>query len=435
MSVSEKYAIDKARECASVFRTTDAAHPGVQMVMQQGDVNLAGPVKRAVDGGFKAKYGALFMTPAETRAEFERLGWSRVAAFQTRNPMHRSHEYLAKVAIEICDGVLVHSLLGNLKPGDIPAEVRTRAIARADREILPRRHGGAGGLSARHALRRSARGAAARAVPAELRLLAPDRRARPRRRRQLLRARSTRTASSTKSRRTRSRSGRSRSTGRSGATAAAAWRRGAPARTTTRTGCRCRARKLRKWLAEGGDGAAGIQPAGSARRSCASTTPGSTREGLAMEWWHLADRAVRDHVRHGHRRGARGGRRRRVLFVPIVSAFFPFHLDFVRAAGLLIALTSALSAAPSLLGSGLASLRLAMPLALIGSVTSIVGALVGLALPTGAVQIALGLRDPRHRALMWRAGRSEHPEVPRPDAPAGAAACTASTTTRRSAGT
>jgi sulfate adenylyltransferase len=69
------------------------------------------------------------MTPAETRAEFERLGWSRVAAFQTRNPMHRSHEYLAKVAVEVCDGVLVHSLLGNLKPGDIPADVRTRAIA------------------------------------------------------------------------------------------------------------------------------------------------------------------------------------------------------------------------------------------------------------------------------------------------------------------
>ncbi|HXZ52120.1 MAG TPA: hypothetical protein VEH51_08975, partial [Burkholderiales bacterium] len=104
-------------------------HPGVKMVMQQADVNLAGPVKVLSDGGFKAKYGALFMTPAETRAEFELLGWSKVAAFQTRNPMHRSHEYLAKVAIETCDGVLVHSLLGNLKPGDIPAEVRARAIA------------------------------------------------------------------------------------------------------------------------------------------------------------------------------------------------------------------------------------------------------------------------------------------------------------------
>src|SRR5204863_479910 len=129
MRVSEKYSIDKLHECKSVFRTADAAHPGVRMVMEQPEVNLAGPVKVLSDGGFKAKYGALFMTPAETRAEFQRLGWSRVAAFQTRNPMHRSHEYLAKVAIEVCDGVLIHSLLGNLKPGDIPAEVRTKAIA------------------------------------------------------------------------------------------------------------------------------------------------------------------------------------------------------------------------------------------------------------------------------------------------------------------
>ncbi len=129
MKVIEKYTIDKGHECKSVFGTEDAAHPGVKMVMQQPAINLAGPVKILSDGGFKAKYGALFMTPAETRAEFVRLGWSKVAAFQTRNPMHRSHEYLAKVAIEVCDGVLVHSLLGNLKPGDIPADVRTRAIA------------------------------------------------------------------------------------------------------------------------------------------------------------------------------------------------------------------------------------------------------------------------------------------------------------------
>jgi sulfate adenylyltransferase len=129
LSVREKYRIDKTHECRSVFKTDDPAHPGVQMVMQQGDVNLAGAVRVLGDGGFGARYGALFMTPAQTRAEFERLGWSRVAAFQTRNPMHRSHEYLAKVAVEVCDGVLVHSLLGHLKAGDIPAEVRTRAIA------------------------------------------------------------------------------------------------------------------------------------------------------------------------------------------------------------------------------------------------------------------------------------------------------------------
>ena len=129
MKLTEKYSIDKAHECRTVFKTTDAEHPGVQMVMQQGDVNLAGPVRVLSDSGFRSRYGALFMTPAETRAKFEQLGWSKVAAFQTRNPMHRSHEYLAKVAIEVCDGVLVHSLLGNLKPGDIPAEVRTKAIA------------------------------------------------------------------------------------------------------------------------------------------------------------------------------------------------------------------------------------------------------------------------------------------------------------------
>jgi uncharacterized protein len=105
-----------------------------------------------------------------------------------------------------------------------------------------------------------------------------------------------------------------------------------------------------------------------------------------------------------------------VLFVPIVSAFFPFHLDFVRAAGLLIALTSALSAAPSLLVNGLASLRLAMPLALVGSVTSVIGALLGLALPTGIVQIALGVTILGIALIMWRAGRAEHPDVARPDA-------------------
>jgi sulfate adenylyltransferase len=128
MKVTEKYQIDKAHECATVFKTTDVEHPGVKMVMEQGDVNLAGPIKVISQGGFPEKYGDLFMSPKQTRALFESLGWSRVAAFQTRNPMHRSHEYLAKVAIETCDGVLIHSLLGNLKPGDIPAEVRAKAI-------------------------------------------------------------------------------------------------------------------------------------------------------------------------------------------------------------------------------------------------------------------------------------------------------------------
>ncbi len=128
MTVSEKYAIDKAHECMQVYKTVDLEHPGVKMVMEQGDVNLAGSVKVLSLGGFPEEYGKQFLTPAETRAEFTKRGWSTIAAFQTRNPMHRSHEYLAKIAIEICDGVLIHSLLGKLKPGDIPAETRTRAI-------------------------------------------------------------------------------------------------------------------------------------------------------------------------------------------------------------------------------------------------------------------------------------------------------------------
>jgi sulfate adenylyltransferase len=129
MTVTEKYRIDKAHECKSVFRTTDADHPGVKMVMEQGEINLAGPVSVLSQGGFPEKFGATYMTPAQTRAAFDANGWATVAAFQTRNPMHRSHEYLAKVAIEVCDGVLIHSLLGNLKPGDIPADVRTQAIS------------------------------------------------------------------------------------------------------------------------------------------------------------------------------------------------------------------------------------------------------------------------------------------------------------------
>ena len=104
-----------------------------------------------------------------------------------------------------------------------------------------------------------------------------------------------------------------------------------------------------------------------------------------------------------------------VLFVPIVGSFFPFHLDFVRGTGLLLALSGALSAAPSLLASGLASLRLAMPFALVGSIASIAGALLGLALPAALMQTALGITILAIAALIWRAKRSEYPEVATPD--------------------
>lgn len=128
LRLSEKYTIDKAFECKTVFGTTDSEHPGVAMVLAQGDVNLAGDVMVLSEGDFPEKYPDIYLTPTQTREIFAKKGWKTVSAFQTRNPMHRSHEYLAKIAVEICDGVLIHSLLGALKKGDIPAEVRQEAI-------------------------------------------------------------------------------------------------------------------------------------------------------------------------------------------------------------------------------------------------------------------------------------------------------------------
>ncbi|MBL8347449.1 MAG: sulfite exporter TauE/SafE family protein [Rubrivivax sp.] len=103
------------------------------------------------------------------------------------------------------------------------------------------------------------------------------------------------------------------------------------------------------------------------------------------------------------------------LFVPIVGSFLPFHLDFVRGAGLLVALASALSAGPTLLRNGLGSLRLALPLAVLASAASIFGALLGLAMPVAAVQMLLGVLVLGIVALMFFSKRSEFPEVPRPD--------------------
>ena len=127
-TVTEKYTIDKHFECQEVFRTTDENHPGVQKVMQQAAVNLGGPINALSEGIYPKTYKGLYYRPEQTRSLFKENGWSKVAAFQTRNPMHRSHEYLAKVAVEICDGILIHQVLGALKPGDIPAETRVKAI-------------------------------------------------------------------------------------------------------------------------------------------------------------------------------------------------------------------------------------------------------------------------------------------------------------------
>src|SRR6202043_2589139 len=128
LEVTEKYTVDKSFECQNVFRTVDPRHPGVAKVMEQGEINLGGRVTALSEGTYPHQYKGLYYRPTETRALFAERGWSRVAAFQTRNPMHRSNEYLTKIAIEVCDGVLIHQVLGALKAGDIPADVRTRAI-------------------------------------------------------------------------------------------------------------------------------------------------------------------------------------------------------------------------------------------------------------------------------------------------------------------
>ena len=128
MKVTEKYEIDKVHQCKQIYTTDDTEHPGVAKVMAQGPVNLAGPIKVLDESIFPTQFKGIYQTPAEARAIFEKKGWSRVAAFQTRNPMHRSHEYLAKIAVEICDGIYIHQIIGKLKSGDIPADVRSKCI-------------------------------------------------------------------------------------------------------------------------------------------------------------------------------------------------------------------------------------------------------------------------------------------------------------------
>lgn len=127
MTVKESFPHDRRLELPNVFRTEDPAHPGVAQVLAEGDTCLAGPVESlttCVDPDGPEAFLPHRLTPAQTRAEFDRRGWATVAAFQTRNPIHRAHEYLCKVAQEICDGLLVHPLVGETKEGDIPARVR-----------------------------------------------------------------------------------------------------------------------------------------------------------------------------------------------------------------------------------------------------------------------------------------------------------------------
>ncbi|HEU5010485.1 MAG TPA: sulfate adenylyltransferase [Gaiellaceae bacterium] len=122
LEVEETFEYDKEREAEQCFRTTDDAHPGVARLYAQKPLYLAGRV--TVFERAQAAFPELARDPAETRRIFAERGWKRVVGFQTRNPIHRAHEYLTKVALETVDGLLVHPLVGDTKSDDVPVDVR-----------------------------------------------------------------------------------------------------------------------------------------------------------------------------------------------------------------------------------------------------------------------------------------------------------------------
>jgi len=122
LDVDDVYEYDKEREAQQAFRTTDDAHPGVARLYTQKPLYLAGRV--TVYERADRPFPGLAKDPAETRAEFAKRGWKRVVGFQTRNPIHRAHEYLTKVALETVDGLLIHPLVGDTKSDDVPAKTR-----------------------------------------------------------------------------------------------------------------------------------------------------------------------------------------------------------------------------------------------------------------------------------------------------------------------
>ena len=123
MNVTDVYRPDQAREAQQVYRTDDSKHPGVAAMMGAGSVYLGGPIS-LVGELPKGEFGAYKFYPKETRAKFEEKGWHTIVAFQTRNPIHRAHEYITKIALETVDGLFINPLVGTTKSDDIPANVR-----------------------------------------------------------------------------------------------------------------------------------------------------------------------------------------------------------------------------------------------------------------------------------------------------------------------
>ena len=136
ITVEEVYRVDPVAEATDVFRTTDADHPGVAALYAQGSWRVAGPVEVA-RRPLPEPFTGYNLGPAETRAAFATHGWQTIVGFQTRNPVHRAHEYIQKVALETVDGLLLHPLVGETKSDDIPAEVRLRCYEPLFRPYSP----------------------------------------------------------------------------------------------------------------------------------------------------------------------------------------------------------------------------------------------------------------------------------------------------------